>query len=270
MFALVYNNNTIRDRGEKLNLTDMWRAAGADDSKRPYEWCRKEGSQFIAFLSETLNTPIERILTAERGRDGATWAHWQMAMAYAKYLSHEFHAWCNEVVRAHMEGRAVATPIPPPAVAFADLFAQQTSIKSMVERIDGNVAYLRQNADRGRKDFPAQVQYAYLQTVRKHFGGLCPCCAATRILDASGNKLSHCHFEHWYSRDKVGLSDGWATCSDCNQRLEDTEFWDSKRGAFEAFQRMLLLDRCPLPRPSFESDVAPVRYTKQPGLFDRT
>jgi hypothetical protein len=40
-------------------------------------------------------------------------AHWQIALAYAKYQSPEFHMWCNEVVRAHMEGtKQVATLSP--------------------------------------------------------------------------------------------------------------------------------------------------------------
>ncbi len=38
------------------------------------------------------------------GPETATWAHWQIGLAYAKYLSPAFHAWCNEVVRGHMEG----------------------------------------------------------------------------------------------------------------------------------------------------------------------
>ena len=32
------------------------------------------------------------------GRYGSTYAHWQIALAYAKYLDPELHIWCNEVV----------------------------------------------------------------------------------------------------------------------------------------------------------------------------
>ncbi len=77
----------------------MWRAAGADPSKRPAQWARYEGAQFVEFIGENLNMLPEHIIEAERGRDGATWAHWQVGLAYAKYLSPAFHAWCNEVVR---------------------------------------------------------------------------------------------------------------------------------------------------------------------------
>ena len=48
--------------------------------------------------------PEGHIIRGTRGRSGATFAHWQIALAYAKYLSPEFHMWCNEVVREKMEG----------------------------------------------------------------------------------------------------------------------------------------------------------------------
>jgi KilA-N domain len=86
----------------------MWRAAGADESRRPIDWPRRsEAGQFIEFLAGSLNVADCHLCQTEPGRGGGTWAHWQVGMAYAKYLSPEFHAWCNEVVRAHMEGRGL-------------------------------------------------------------------------------------------------------------------------------------------------------------------
>ncbi len=77
----------------------MWRASGADDSKRPVEWTRYEGAQFIEFIAENEKVGVAHLLTAELGRNGSTSAHWQIGLAYAKYLSPAFHAWCNEVAR---------------------------------------------------------------------------------------------------------------------------------------------------------------------------
>ena len=37
-------------------------------------------------------------MAKKRGKGGAALAHWQVGMAYAKYLNHDFHMWCNEVV----------------------------------------------------------------------------------------------------------------------------------------------------------------------------
>jgi hypothetical protein len=106
---LAFNGAAIRDRGEMLSLTDMWKAGGEDPSKKPADWARKEGSDFIEHIAVVLNMPMEHILRASRGRTGATFAHWQIALAYAKYLSPDFHMWCNTVVRERMEGKAPAT-----------------------------------------------------------------------------------------------------------------------------------------------------------------
>ena len=108
MKVLVYNGIEVRRDNEYLNLTDMWKASGGEHSKRPHNWIRYEGAPFIEFFEENLKarlTRFESIRIVRGGKDPATWAHWQIAFAYAKYLSPAFHAWCNEVVRAHLEGK---------------------------------------------------------------------------------------------------------------------------------------------------------------------
>ncbi|ABS68874.1 hypothetical protein Xaut_3646 [Xanthobacter versatilis] len=109
--ALIFNGVEIHDRNEMLCLTDMWRAAGAVEAKRPSNWTRKEGAEFIEHVSLILNVPHGHIQTQRGGSGagrGATFAHWQIGLAYAKYLSPEFHMWCNTVVRERMEGKPVA------------------------------------------------------------------------------------------------------------------------------------------------------------------
>lgn len=107
VLTLTLNGQPIRDRGEMLSLTDMWKAAGSDPSKRPADWSRKEGASFIDHMNAVLNVPQGHILAGERGRTGQTFGHWQIALAYAKYLSPAFHAACNAVIRERMEGRAL-------------------------------------------------------------------------------------------------------------------------------------------------------------------
>lgn len=114
---LVFNGVQIHDKSEKLSLTDMWEASGSIGARKPSEWLRSaEAKHFISFLAETKGisevgkSHFGLVVTNKGGTNkGQTWAHWQIALAYAKYLSPEFHMWCNQVVRAHMEGRAVAT-----------------------------------------------------------------------------------------------------------------------------------------------------------------
>lgn len=55
-------------------------------------------------VEATLNAGKSGIETTRGGRAPGTWAHWQIALAYAKYLSPEFHIWCNTVVRDRMNG----------------------------------------------------------------------------------------------------------------------------------------------------------------------
>ncbi len=113
--ALVYNGIAIRDDDQMLSLTDMWVAGGRDDAKRPANWARKEGAPFIEAVSLNLDVPVGHIYKSRRGGRGVggeTFAHWQIGLAYAKYLNHDFHMWCNEVVRAHMEGAKQVANLP--------------------------------------------------------------------------------------------------------------------------------------------------------------
>jgi KilA-N domain len=110
---LRYEEKPIRCEGDDVCLTDLWRAAGGDDSKRPAIWLRQDGTQtLIAFLADniTMTTNHSLLFRSKEGRNGATWAHWQLALAYAKYLSPAFHVWCNTIVRGYMQG-AVPTAV---------------------------------------------------------------------------------------------------------------------------------------------------------------
>ena len=141
--TLSYRGTPIRLRGAMLNLTDMWRAAGCPEHRRPAKWLAfDETARFRshaqvhwtepeepAFAENVLQEDIIRLdpdglVAALRGRRGGTWAHWQLALSYARYLSPEFHLWCNTVVRAAMEwrgrpaggGARSAAPAPRPGV----------------------------------------------------------------------------------------------------------------------------------------------------------
>lgn len=102
-----FNKVTFGEPGnEMLDLTAMWRACGSVHSKRPDQWIRKEGRPFIEFLDENLKATqgsFELIQTVRGGKNPCTKAHWQVGMAYAKYLNHALHAYCNQVVRDHIE-----------------------------------------------------------------------------------------------------------------------------------------------------------------------
>ena len=82
------------------SLTDLWKKSERSKNFQPYEWIRKEGSVFIDYIS---NTVSETVLKSEKGKHGGTFAHWQIALAYAKYLSPELHAKVNQVFKERLE-----------------------------------------------------------------------------------------------------------------------------------------------------------------------
>ena len=104
---LVYQGHVIGDKGDDLSLTDMWKAAGSPASKEPFNWERFDGRGFIEAVAVAHNLSATQVMRKKAGKGGGTWAHWQIGIAYAKYLDHGFHMWANTAVREKMEGKPV-------------------------------------------------------------------------------------------------------------------------------------------------------------------
>jgi hypothetical protein len=134
-----FNNVVLRDEGEFLCLTDMWRAAKDEAKKRPSDWLAFESTQqFREYLETTL--PEGSLTRATEGRNGGTWAHWQLGMAYAKYLSPAFHAWCNDVVRKVMQGGVAVGA----SAEFAAIVVLLRELSDRQTRLENNQAALWQ------------------------------------------------------------------------------------------------------------------------------
>lgn len=141
---LVYNGNAITVKAEMLSLTDMWKAAGADENRKPSEWLRQDATRaFVECVVGTLEVGHTHIQTKRggRGKGGETLAHWQIGLAYAKYLSPAFHMWCNQVVRERMEGKSVTVADLPADVL--ELMRRDEGISRMLAKkvtgIEGTV-----------------------------------------------------------------------------------------------------------------------------------
>lgn len=168
---LVFNKTTIRDRDQFLSLTDMWKASGSSENKRPSDWLATPMAKtLIEYLGENLNagfSGIDLVRSNRGGNDAGTWAHWHIAFAYAKYLSPAFHVWCNEVVRAVMEGRMVpvgpglAKTAPPVGLTaeqvldlvgkvVAPLVEAQRSLAGVVAQIQAQIAALHRDHNAAR------------------------------------------------------------------------------------------------------------------------
>lgn len=130
-----------------LSLTDMWKAAGRPAEKRPADWLSQIATkEFVGYVEATLDAGASGIQSSRGGRGvgGNTWAHWQIAFAYAKYLSPEFHAWCNTVVRDHIEReREAREPLQAPeftADAFTLASAGACISATLIRLHSGNFA----------------------------------------------------------------------------------------------------------------------------------
>lgn len=109
--ALTVAGVLVRRDGEMWCITDMWRASGGPKGKRPAEYLRYDGAAFAQFLCDSLDMGPAHIVKTRRiggaSPGGETWAHWQLALGYAKWISNEFHARVNDVYRAYTAGQLV-------------------------------------------------------------------------------------------------------------------------------------------------------------------
>lgn len=103
------------NREDKLiNLTEIWKAVGEPRYKDPRKWLSHDSSaEFIQTLAKQLSLSIyqnvlsediiKEIVRTKKGKGGGTWAHWQIALAYAKYLNPELHLAVNEWAKRFVE-----------------------------------------------------------------------------------------------------------------------------------------------------------------------
>lgn len=118
--TLIIGGTPIRTNADQLvSLTDIYQAATAEGiaegKLEPRQWAmppraKKSGTSgkvsvsggpgwdFIETVAGALNRDAATIYRAVRGKHGGgTFAHWQIALAYAKYLSPQLHMQVNEV-----------------------------------------------------------------------------------------------------------------------------------------------------------------------------
>ncbi len=89
---------------DMYSMTALWKEAGSDPNKKPALWYRQDATKrYINALSQRLanaskgdlKSPLSFTQQAY-GRYGGTYAHWMILLAYAQYLSPEFHIQVNE------------------------------------------------------------------------------------------------------------------------------------------------------------------------------
>lgn len=155
MKSLIIGGSEIRTNDAGLvSLNDIFNAASAQgmaDSKLdPRRWgqkptAKKSGSSgkvsvsggpgldFIETVAGTLNVNAGDIYKSQRGAGGGTFAHWQIALAYAKYLSPALHMQVNEIYARFKSGD----------ITLADEIADKATPEQqewLAKRMNGKVA----------------------------------------------------------------------------------------------------------------------------------
>jgi hypothetical protein len=86
--------------GKMVSLNRVFEIAGSPKNNDPRQWVRLISTKK---LMDSMNVEKIHILKSRRGEGGGTWAHWQLALAYAKYLSPELHIVINQVFKDRLE-----------------------------------------------------------------------------------------------------------------------------------------------------------------------
>jgi len=256
---LVYSGTPIGERGETLCLTDMWRAAGSIANREPWNWARFEGKPFVEFIAENLNLSSTQVWNSERGQHGGTWAHWQIGMAYAKYLSHEFHAWCNVVVRAHMEGRGLPVQATRGAITLnaddLERFARTVGesagesairaarvylaedVKQAMAPIERRLEVIERNQRRRRCFTQDDKRILAAETERQ--GGICPCCRTAKVI--IDGRIANAHYDHMEDVGDASFTSGWLICIPCHRAFKPNGpiARHERRSRFDAFQDVM-------------------------------
>lgn len=87
-----------------INLTDLWKASKGKPSQKPTFWLRQtETLNLLKSLTNWAKLPLDQLLVRQNGRSGGTFAHWQIALSYAQWLSPELQIEVSSVFKRFRE-----------------------------------------------------------------------------------------------------------------------------------------------------------------------
>ncbi|MBM6445278.1 KilA-N domain-containing protein [Pseudomonas sp. MIL9] len=95
-----YDGQAVRFNAEGwINATE----AAARFGKLPHEWLRLP--ETVAYLEALVKCgKIPQLVRTQRGRNGGTWLHPKLAVAFARWLSVDFAIWCDDQIDALLRG----------------------------------------------------------------------------------------------------------------------------------------------------------------------
>ena len=102
IIPFAYEGQAVRFNADGwINATE----AAARFAKLPHEWLRlPETTAYLEALAKCGKIP--QLVRTQRGRNGGTWLHPKLAVAFARWLSVDFAVWCDEQVDALLRGES--------------------------------------------------------------------------------------------------------------------------------------------------------------------
>lgn len=139
--VISINGFPVRQDSEgRISLTDLFQIAQseglADGKRNPSDWSREAGSQFIEFAAKLLNTRKTGIYKSTRGKGGGTFAHIQIALSYAEYLSPQFQVQVNDV---YLRAKSGDVSLAEEIFDKATLEDQQKHAKRVATKVNRNL-----------------------------------------------------------------------------------------------------------------------------------
>ena len=88
--------------GNMVSLNRIFEISGAEETQSPKRWTVLPS---VKNLLETIGNQKDgkSVLLKKAGKNGGTWAHWQLALSYAQYLSPELHLAVNQAFKERLE-----------------------------------------------------------------------------------------------------------------------------------------------------------------------
>ncbi|MFI3184735.1 MAG: KilA-N domain-containing protein [Methylococcaceae bacterium] len=89
--------------GKMVNLNRIYEISGASSGKDPRRWIGLESTKILIKSIDVVKSDILKTKRGGANGGGGTWAHWQLALSYAQYLSPDLHLAINQVFKERLE-----------------------------------------------------------------------------------------------------------------------------------------------------------------------
>lgn len=129
MENLVLNSVEVKiDEHGRYSLTDLWKASGLGDEKKPAQFLKSDGVKRLIEKLKVTNSTFEPMVKTRGRYDGGTWAVKHLVYKYAMWVDVDFEIKVIDVFDSAVNGRGDS------AVAIAKGNVQ---LRDLIDKRDG-------------------------------------------------------------------------------------------------------------------------------------